>query len=129
MNLMDLETQTHLPVLRGLLEYRLSQLRAEVHADVIAQRAVAPVSDEVLDQKDEAARWQEAEVADAQTARDLGELLRAEHALQRMEDGVYGDCLGCGEPIGLQRLEVQPEAEYCAACQREREHAARAAKA
>ena len=29
-------------------------------------------------------------------------------ALQRMEDGSYGDCMTCGEPIGEQRLDALP---------------------
>jgi len=49
-----------------------------------------------------------------QTAQQLH---RTECALQRVEDGIYGDCLHCGEPIAFTRLEVQPEASLCLACQ------------
>ena len=38
-------------------------------------------------------------------------------ALQRIADGKYGECEGCGESIPKKRLEVFPSARYCVACQ------------
>jgi DnaK suppressor protein len=38
-------------------------------------------------------------------------------ALARIEDGTYGDCARCGEPIDLRRLEKMPTARYCIHCQ------------
>lgn len=121
---MDLPTQNHLKTLRDLLTYRLSELRAEVRADASACReddAIAAGA-EVADQKDESVRLQRAGVDDAQLERDLGEMAEVERALERLEAGTYGDCARCGEPIDLQRLLVQPAAEYCAGCQAEVEH-------
>jgi DnaK suppressor protein len=40
-----------------------------------------------------------------------------EHALARLEAGVYGQCERCGEPIGAERLEVRPFATLCIGCQ------------
>ncbi len=34
-------------------------------------------------------------------------------ALARVEDGSYGSCLDCGQPIPPARLEVRPEAARC----------------
>jgi RNA polymerase-binding protein DksA len=113
---MDTATQTHLTQLRELLTFRLEQLRAEVRADLQVQQAERPRED-VGDRADDASHWQQTEVDDAQALRDVAELRSTERALQRMDDGSYGDCLLCGEPIGLQRLLVQPDAEHCAACQ------------
>lgn len=39
-------------------------------------------------------------------------------ALQRMDDGSYGACTTCGEPIPLERLEVLPQLAKCMSCQR-----------
>jgi len=51
-----------------------------------------------------------------------GELLRRmESALQRLEEGEYGDCLECGEPILFARLQIQPEASLCVTCQSKNE--------
>jgi RNA polymerase-binding transcription factor DksA len=41
------------------------------------------------------------------------ELIELDAALQRVEDGTYGRCEGCGEPIMDQRLEALPAARYC----------------
>lgn len=37
-------------------------------------------------------------------------------ALRRLDDGTYGACLGCGEPIGDGRLEARPTATHCIKC-------------
>lgn len=38
-------------------------------------------------------------------------------ALERIEDGIFGSCLGCKELIPPRRLEVVPYASYCVGCQ------------
>ena len=40
-------------------------------------------------------------------------LRRIEAALQRIEDGSYGFCLGTGKRISKARLDAIPYAEYC----------------
>lgn len=37
-------------------------------------------------------------------------------ALQRIEKGTYGECLGCGEEIPHARLEAVPHAALCVKC-------------
>jgi DnaK suppressor protein len=44
------------------------------------------------------------------------ELQRIAAALRRIEDGSYGDCLACGEPIAPGRLAADPTATHCLAC-------------
>ena len=39
-------------------------------------------------------------------------------ALQRIEEGTYGECVACGEQIPYGRLLVMPEARSCATCGR-----------
>lgn len=122
---MDLPTQTHLAQLRELLNYRLHELRAEVHAAQLAhQQSTGAAAREVADRKDEAAQRQSSDLDSAQEQRDLDEMHQVEAALQRLDGGVYGDCADCGEPISLQRLLVQPAAQRCAACQAVFEHRA-----
>lgn len=43
-------------------------------------------------------------------------LQRIEGALQRIEDGEYGFCSACDEPIAANRLEVDPGALLCIEC-------------
>lgn len=38
-------------------------------------------------------------------------------ALWRMADGTYGSCVACGHPIGVERLEILPQAATCLRCQ------------
>jgi len=40
-----------------------------------------------------------------------------EDALERMDEGTYGVCEECGQPIPWERLEVMPEARRCVRCQ------------
>jgi DnaK suppressor protein len=44
-------------------------------------------------------------------------LLQVEEALARMESGVYGRCVHCGQPIAAPRLDALPWAKYCIDCQ------------
>jgi len=41
------------------------------------------------------------------------ELADVEHALRRLDEGTYGVCEACGQPIGEDRLEAMPEARFC----------------
>ena len=39
-----------------------------------------------------------------------------EHALEKLDQGNYGACESCGEPIAEARLEAMPTARYCMSC-------------
>lgn len=52
------------------------------------------------------------------------ELKAVREALVRMDEGSYGACLECGEPIGALRLSVLPEAALCVGCQGDAERRA-----
>jgi RNA polymerase-binding transcription factor DksA len=118
---MDLLTRSRLDLLQDLLARRRLQLQTEI---MLSQAVVRrPDAGEVGDWKDEAQRRQQAEVAEAEELRDAAELARVEQALARLRQGTYGVCLHCGRPIPWARLQVQPAAPCCAACQAEAEHA------
>lgn len=102
---------------RETLRARESSLRTEVAA---AGQALAPVDEggrEVKDQKDEATLREMGEVGAAGIERDLAELREIGIALRRLEEGRYGLCLDCDEPIAAARLAAEPFAVRCAACQ------------
>ena len=44
------------------------------------------------------------------------ELVRIRSALTRIEEGEFGDCVRCGEPIARARLELSPAAPLCIRC-------------
>ena len=48
-------------------------------------------------------------------------LAHVEAALGRIEDGTYGTCENCGNPIGAERLEAMPWVTLCIDCKRKAE--------
>jgi RNA polymerase-binding protein DksA len=121
---MDVPTQAHLTTLRDLLLYRRRELTSDVHAaEQALQAAVSSTPGaEVTTHAEGAAQFAQAEVDAAQEQRDRDELAQVDAALARLDQGVYGDCADCGEPIALQRLMAQPAAMRCANCQVAFEH-------
>ena len=61
----------------------------------------------------------EHEMSIANNARDM--LAQAEHALQRIDNGTYGICESCGNPIGKARLQAFPRATLCVSCKQREE--------
>ena len=48
-------------------------------------------------------------------------LNKIEKALEKIDQGTYGGCEGCGDEIGAQRLVARPVANLCIACKDEQE--------
>ena len=48
-------------------------------------------------------------------------LSMVEVALARMREGVFGECINCGNEINAKRLEAVPWTRYCIACQEKQE--------
>ncbi|WP_404404861.1 TraR/DksA family transcriptional regulator [Pelagibacterium halotolerans] len=55
-------------------------------------------------------------MAAASEARRKQRAALVEAALRRLDDGDYGYCIDCGEPIGIKRLEVDPVFPRCVRC-------------
>lgn len=115
-------------------EAELSEVRAELEADVARLRSELDEAEHDLvelmrdsgdgagdDQADAGATTSERrmELSLANNARDL--LEQSTHALERMEDGSYGICESCGNPIGKARLSAFPRATLCMACKQRQE--------
>jgi DnaK suppressor protein len=49
------------------------------------------------------------------------ELNRIAAALSRVEEGEYGFCLSCGEPIAAKRLDLDPTVPNCIDCAQQQE--------
>ena len=108
---------------RDLLENRARELqdlmRARTEGDQgelsITQPPDSPDDAALVDQLNDDT-FAQIQVADGQ----LG-MVRA--ALGRLDDGTYGICIDCDEPIKTARLEVEPWAERCIECQERQERA------
>lgn len=48
-------------------------------------------------------------------------LKKIDKALQKIEEGEYGECESCGDPIGAKRLEARPVTDLCIRCKEEQE--------
>jgi len=83
----------------------LRELNAQTSGDMV-DAALDSVQDEISSQL--------AEV-------ESRELARIEYALERMREGEFGICEGCGINIPLARLQALPYAIFCIKCQREAE--------
>ncbi|MFN3225337.1 MAG: TraR/DksA family transcriptional regulator [Hyphomicrobiales bacterium] len=49
------------------------------------------------------------------------QIVKIDAALRRLNDGDYGYCTNCDEPIAPKRLDADPTASLCIACQSARE--------
>jgi DnaK suppressor protein len=53
----------------------------------------------------------------SQGSKGHAQLRSVGQALQRIEDGSFGECTHCGNEIGGKRLEALPSTPYCIECQ------------
>lgn len=98
---------------------RLERRAEELEAEVATKQQRQPSSDphELIDQPERATTQARAEVRSAEIERDVAELRDIALARERMQTGSYGECIDCGRPIGRGRLQAQPTALRCLACQ------------
>lgn len=53
-------------------------------------------------------------------ATSLRQVQRIEHALERMDEGIYGTCENCGAAIPIERLRALPHSTLCVDCAAQR---------
>jgi RNA polymerase-binding transcription factor len=115
-------TSTEMDELRGELEADAAHLKQEIRD--AQQEIVGLLRDggdgAGNDQADVGSTTLERdhEMSLANNARDM--LDQIERALARIDDGTYGVCESCGNPIGKGRLQAFPRATLCVSC-KERE--------
>ena len=109
---------------------RLERLLRQHHAEVLAhQRALGVAMDEVREARSGGEADDELDpegpTMSSEWSRIVGlqegvaaELAAIDAALLRFDDGRYGVCLRCAQPIGAGRLEARPAAELCIECAR-----------
>ena len=57
----------------------------------------------------------------ARASQDRSRLRLIQRALERINDGSFGICAECEDPIGLKRLQALPWASHCLQCQEQTE--------
>ena len=86
------------------LSERISKIKADVGSGLEA------------DSSEQAAQLENMEVLNALVAEGQQELEQVNAALQRVDEGSYGLCASCGEPINPERLDARPYALECIKC-------------
>jgi RNA polymerase-binding protein DksA len=99
--------------LRNRLTSDVVHLEAEASRSVGAENAD---TNEPVQQTDLATRESEADLAHMLLASQGHILEDVRGALSHLDDGTFGRCEFCGQPIGKTRLDVLPYARQCLAC-------------
>ena len=116
-------TKAELTEIRKELDEQARELRGEITEAESAWAALQRDSGEGSgdDQADAGTKTfeREHEMSLAANSRDL--LSQVERALQRLDNGSYGICENCGNPIGKARLQAFPRATLCVTCKQREE--------
>lgn len=102
---------TDVQEIKKLLEERRRFLSAKV--EEIEGDLREPANPDFAEQATEA---EADEVLEGLESAGLLEISQINAALVRIEEGTYGDCATCGEPVGEKRLEAIPHAAQCISC-------------
>jgi DnaK suppressor protein len=109
---------TNHSILKSRLEAELKRLNEELEQ---LEASVTP-SDERREgspfgkREEEATEALELEKRLVLERRIKEQIVGVEHALHKFEEGTYGLCDSCGQPIDPARLEAIPEASLCIKC-------------
>ena len=107
-------TEEELAPIKTAIEVRMVELKSILTSETEETKPIEPdVSIGRLSRLDS---MQMQQMALEQKRRQESELQKLENALNRMEDGSYGTCMMCRQPIAPARLEAQPDAILCINC-------------
>ena len=108
-----------LRLLQKKLDQRETELQDEIReADAEGRETPeAPGPHEPGDAADSGDQRFQTGMAHVDKQRDQEELMAIEAARARMAEGTYGVCIDCGGEIPFERLQAQPAALRCVACQ------------
>lgn len=104
---------------RSRLEARALEIQATIERSMDQTSAVKP--DAAIGRLTRVDAVQQGHVSEALRGQMRAELARVERALKSIEEGTYGICRGCEEPIPEARLEAKPDASLCVDCASKRE--------
>ena len=104
---------------KKLLLAQRDQLQGRAEKSLVGD--IHPDPDDFPDEMDTASSEVNQSFAGRLRERERGLLNKIDAALEKIEDGVYGECSVCGEEVGLKRLQARPVAELCIDCKAEQE--------
>jgi DnaK suppressor protein len=105
---------------------KFKKLFEEQKAALLYTHKLAPAeftlsNDEMSDEFDLTSAEQEQDMRMRLRSREALFLKKIDEALNKIQDGSFGECECCEEPIELSRLEVRPTANLCLSCKEEQE--------
>ena len=100
--------------IRKLLTNMRKDLLAETSARILPD---SPPSTDTGDLADQAGDERDRELSLLLTDREKEKLLAVDEALEKLNQGTYGICEECGNPIKPGRLRAIPLAKLCVVCQ------------
>ena len=83
----------------------------KVHADIT--RAAGPLEKDFAEQ---AVQMENDAVLAGLSESTAAEIAQINRAIKRIDEGNYGDCSVCNEPIDVRRLEALPHSDRCVRC-------------
>jgi DnaK suppressor protein len=104
---------------RNRLRARDLELREAIHASLVnnADKTYAEVAGRVLDLAEQSVADIISDGQILQMEKEVAEQADVIAALARLTDGTYGECVDCGDDIGIKRLGAYPTAKRCIRCQ------------
>lgn len=98
---------------------KLLEQKARVERSVLSTVAEGRIfdTDDIMDPADQAVMSYQRELMFSRGTNERTHLSLIRLALERLNDGSYGECLMCGDAIGSKRLEAVPWTPYCIRCQ------------
>lgn len=112
-----------LDVMRTRLEEKQAELQRHIAALTGSREQpedAIQASDGVVEPEEEAVDLEQTDVDQALLDNEKALLAEVQQALARIENGTYGMCTNCGQPIPEKRLEAIPWASLCVTCEQER---------
>jgi len=111
----------------AVMRKRLEEKQAEIQRHIATLNGsreqpedAIQASDGVVEPEEEAVDLEQTDVDQALLDNEKALLAEVQQALARIENGTYGICTNCGQPIPEKRLEAVPWASLCVTCEKEK---------
>jgi DnaK suppressor protein len=98
-----------------------AQRKAILFNDRIMREDFEVCADDRYDEIDQATTDMEQSMRMRLRNREILYIKKVDEALERIDEGTFGECTECGEDIEFRRLEARPTATLCVGCKEEQE--------
>ena len=111
--------QTELEKFKNLLQEKSRRLLEQAHETLNNEMVLSP--DDRFDEVDQASSEYMQAFSFRLRGRERHLMNKIEVALRKIDEGIYGVCEECEEPIANKRLAARPEAPLCIQCKEAQE--------